>query len=147
MRHEISAVVWPIISNELSSTLTLPLSISFDRAKRVENSQAKYLSSQFLPVLIIISSFNRIIFITFQKSVNAVRAVRRLSSMSSLFSAKAKSKSVVKLDEPPEVKPIPLAETKRDFSKSMPSVFAIEGGQLNKRAMKILDSDTEASQR
>jgi hypothetical protein len=29
----------------------------------------------------------------------------------------------------------------------MPSVFAIEGGQLNKRAMKILDSDTEASQR
>ena len=81
--------------------------------------------------------------------MNAVRAVRRLSSMSSLFTAgaKGKSKSVVKLDDQPAVKPIPLAETKRDFSKSMPSVFVAEGGQLNKRAMKILDSDTEASQR
>ena len=70
--------------------------------------------------------------------------------MSSLFTAgaKGKSKSVVKLDsEPPAVKPTPLGETKRDFSKSMPSVFVAEGGQLNKRAMKILDSDTEASQR
>ncbi|XP_028405202.1 myosin light chain kinase, smooth muscle-like [Dendronephthya gigantea] len=83
-----------------------------------------------------------------QKSVNAVRAVRRLSSMSSLFTAgaKAKSQSVVKLDDPQAVKQTPLAKTKRDFSKSMPSVFAAEGGGLNKRAMKILDSDTEVSQ-
>ena len=68
--------------------------------------------------------------------------------MSSLFNAGAKSKSVVKLDQPATVtKPMPLGKTKRDFSKSMPSVFVAEGGQLNKRAMKILDSDTEASQR
>jgi hypothetical protein len=70
--------------------------------------------------------------------------------MSSLFTAaaKGKSKSVVKLDEKLEkVKPVSLGATKKDFSKSMPSVFVAESGQLNKRAMKILDSDTEASQR
>lgn len=68
--------------------------------------------------------------------------------MSSLFNAgtKAKSKSVAKLDENAGVVETPLA-TKRDFSKSMPSVFLAEGGQLNKRAIKILDSDTEASLR
>ena len=54
---------------------------------------------------------------------------------------------MVKLDEQAGVKPTPLVATKRDFSKSMPSVFVAESGQLNTRAMKILDSDTEASAR
>ena len=79
-----------------------------------------------------------------------MKAVRRLSSMSSLFSAGAKGKSisVLKLDQKQQgVKPTPLADTNKDFSKSLPSVFVAESGQLNKRAMKILESDTDLSQR
>lgn len=77
--------------------------------------------------------------------MNAVRAVRRLSSMSSLFnsSLKGKSKSVLKLDEAKEEGTAALS--KKELSKSTPSVFLTDG-QLSKRALMILDSDCEGSQ-
>lgn len=66
--------------------------------------------------------------------------------MSSLLNAslKGKSKSVLKLDEANNDSRTNLL-SKRELSKSTPSIFQAESGQLTKRAMKILDSD-EGSQ-
>lgn len=86
-------------------------------------------------------------FVFWQKSVNAVRAVRKFSSISSLsnIGAKTKSQSVLKLNVEAtfSAKPRPLSERNRDLSRSVPSVFSIDEGQFNKRAMMILESDNE----
>ncbi|XP_046864995.1 myosin light chain kinase, smooth muscle-like isoform X2 [Xenia sp. Carnegie-2017] len=72
-----------------------------------------------------------------QKSVNAVRAVHKFSSINSLsnIGAKTKSQSVLKLNVEAtfSAKPRPLSDRNRDLSRSVPSVFSIDEGQFNKR--------------